>query len=317
MKILKSIITLSFVLLLSNVEAQIGVGSKEKGKSPTKFKEKYLERLKQSETIFFCRTNDDIELFQKELSKVWNYTKKITCVPADKKSEYDLRNVNYSYVDIFKYTHTKSNSTNGSHTSHNKGAYSTTGVGGVNQTKSYTYSLRLFVKKKSLRKFFCSINLTPSHINNHTDVRIGKVKNIIFSNWGAGYIALYLKNVNKHLKNNELQSKYLDFTKKNEIGKLKRHTLYVQESSLLDLFFKLKDDKKIFELYNFDYKIISNEDLNKKLMTDENFYFLAHYFGSITVFNKNTSDIVYSKRSIYPIITTKKIKKLSKSISKY
>jgi len=310
MKILKSIITLSFVLLLSNVEAQIGVGSKNGSRSAVKIKKKYLEILKNSETIFFCRANDDIELFQERLTESWSYTKKITCVSEERIEEYELKNENYSYFKIFRHAKVKQHGTDSR-------GYGTGGAGPRRTTTTYNYSLRLYIKKKNFKKYFCSINLTPSLKCDIKDITEGNLERITFSNWGEGYASLFLKNVNKHLKNDKLQDKYIKAKSTGEVKKLKRYTLYVQESSLKNILYKLKDPKKIFESYEFDYKIISDEDLNKKLMNDSNFYFMTSDYGITTIYNSETSDIVYSKTSLIPSLTVKKIKKLSKSISKY
>ncbi|WP_452224500.1 hypothetical protein [Lacinutrix chionoecetis] len=154
-----------------------------------------------------------------------------------------------------------------------------------------------------------------------------KITGDIF-NYRTGYLKNAFQNINSKLINREAVDIYEDFSNDSKVKTLKKNTLYFSEELIYgyDAGFVDKKDAKtveeIFEDYNYDYKVISNQELNKMIVENkESFYYLLyHQINSnkiLNVIESNTGEVIlqeYNKMSF--TLKPKDLKKLSKTIEK-
>ncbi|WP_308994033.1 hypothetical protein QLS71_017635 [Mariniflexile litorale] len=123
-------------------------------------------------------------------------------------------------------------------------------------------------------------------------------------NFHLGYIKNYFQTLNNKLTDNESLKIRDEIKKKDKLKELKSKTLYVPNWLLKDYStFKLKVTKvlkpeELFEDYKFEFKVLSNEELNSKILNKDEFYYLMHttYNGEkvISIINSLTGEIIYS-----------------------
>lgn len=124
-------------------------------------------------------------------------------------------------------------------------------------------------------------------------------------NWGPGILKNYIQSLMSYLNKGENRSLYSGIFNANEVKNLKKEVLYVPEY-VLTKFNKFSGDetkkhdvKEIFEAYNLEYKLLSINELNQKILADKtNFYYLIYIKSStdkyISVINSLSGEIIYS-----------------------
>jgi hypothetical protein len=104
-----------------------------------------------------------------------------------------------------------------------------------------------------------------------------------FTNTNLGMLKNYFQQINKILSKGEHIGLYDDFTNP-EITKLKDNTLYIPEAYMMEynawkITEKLRDEKdlkKLLEDYKYKYQFIKDEDLEKKILNNEEIYYLRY-----------------------------------------
>ncbi|MBS1526816.1 MAG: hypothetical protein JST19_14265 [Bacteroidetes bacterium] len=150
------------------------------------------------------------------------------------------------------------------------------------------------------------------------------------NNWNPGTLKNFLQQLTALLRTGK---KFLgnDITDKEQLKLLKGLTIYCPEDDFNTMNAFGKSDKytdqeisKLFDGCSFSYKILSNEELQDKILEDkEPFYYLLYLRGledgkMIAVVNSRTGQLVYSttERSFSHNIKSGDIKDLSKAINK-
>ncbi|WP_114903963.1 hypothetical protein [Kordia sp. SMS9] len=147
-------------------------------------------------------------------------------------------------------------------------------------------------------------------------------------NYKLGYIKNYFQFINSSLEKKESFNMFDDSIDKEKIGELKNKTLYISENFIYSYSPHKIDEKdeqmtpeKLFEDYQYSYKVISDEELNNKILNNEDFYYLMYNQNvSVKVYsivNGKTGDIIFSKyKSMSYNLKPKNLKEISKKISK-
>jgi hypothetical protein len=147
-------------------------------------------------------------------------------------------------------------------------------------------------------------------------------------NWGPGYLKNYLQQLMYLMEKKEartLDTYHIDRVK---IKELKQQTLYIPEYILIK-FNKWNgkedqrhDEKELFKDYEFNYQLISNDELNQKILQSETpIYYLIYVKSStdqyISVVNSKDGSLLYTvyDRISYNI-KDKDIGDLSKAIER-
>ncbi|MDR7209676.1 hypothetical protein [Flavobacterium piscis] len=104
-----------------------------------------------------------------------------------------------------------------------------------------------------------------------------------FTNTNLGMLKNYFQQINKVISQGEHCGLYDDFTKP-EIKNLKEATLYIPEAYMMEynpwkISEKLRDEKnlkKLTEDYKYKFQFIKDEDLEKKILNNEDIYYLRY-----------------------------------------
>ncbi|MBS7232830.1 hypothetical protein KHA90_17565 [Flavobacterium psychroterrae] len=104
-----------------------------------------------------------------------------------------------------------------------------------------------------------------------------------FTNTNLGMLKNYFQDINQIISKGEHSGLYDDFTKP-EIKNLKEATLYIPEAYMMEfspwkITDKLRDEKdlkKLLEDYKYKYQFIKDEDLQKKILNNEDIYYLRY-----------------------------------------
>ena len=123
-------------------------------------------------------------------------------------------------------------------------------------------------------------------------------------NFHLGYIKNYFQTLNNKLNKNQSLKIRDEIKNKDKLKELKSKTLYVPNWLLKDYStFKLKVTKvlkpeELFEDYKYEFKVLTNNELNAKILNKDEFYYLMHttYNGEkvVSIINSLTGQIIYS-----------------------
>ncbi|MBS1636565.1 MAG: hypothetical protein JST26_11670 [Bacteroidetes bacterium] len=291
---------------MSTVKAQISISPIELQKlSAGNFSQEDLDALKKTTTIFIYKDNDDVEKLNEIFTKYWKISKfKLIQIREYDKDKFDNT---YSFLNICSYV--KENIKD-------------------NSRLCFVY-LNLWMNDASgKKKSFARIEISASHntiVGYSTMIRPLYLKQVEVYNWGPGYIKNYIQIINDYLSKGETHSLYSD-SKDAEIAKLKNDTLYVPNTMLIkyNMFTgeenKKFDEKDLMSDYKYPYKMVTNEEINKLILSRPQgiYYVLPAKSGTdkyISVINSNTGNIVYYNYT--PVsynFSEKDFRKISKSV---
>lgn len=127
-------------------------------------------------------------------------------------------------------------------------------------------------------------------------------------NWNAGIFGNYIQQLVSLLNKAETREINSTFYNKVELEKLSAQTLYIPEYVMIK-FAKKSDDeskkyetKEIFENFNLNYKLISSEELNDKILNNPTAIYYLLFIKTtndkfVTITNSRTGEIIYSSYS--------------------
>lgn len=127
-------------------------------------------------------------------------------------------------------------------------------------------------------------------------------------NWSPGILQNYIQLLMEYLNKGQIQSLYSRISNERELKNLTNEVLYVPDYVLIRLTASLTDEnskhneKELFEKYRYNYKVISINELNNKILNDTKaFYYLIYVKSNtdkyICVINSLTGEIIYANRS--------------------
>jgi len=129
-----------------------------------------------------------------------------------------------------------------------------------------------------------------------------------FTNTNLGMLKNYFQLINQMISKGENCGLYDDFTKP-EIKNLKDATLYIPEAYMKDYGEHYRDEKELKQLledYKYEFQFIKDEDLEKKILNNEDIYYLRYVNMNankyLQIVNAKTGDAVYY---FYGILTVK------------
>ncbi|MEX0967189.1 MAG: hypothetical protein WD077_08115 [Bacteroidia bacterium] len=122
-------------------------------------------------------------------------------------------------------------------------------------------------------------------------------------NWGPGFLKNQLQMLTKYLEIGEERKLYEETSNAEALKELKGQTLYIPEYSLLKWGSfsgteRKRSESELMGKYEYNYKVLSNEDLNEMILnSDQSFYYLVYVKGStdkfVTVINSGNGEIIY------------------------
>lgn len=147
-----------------------------------------------------------------------------------------------------------------------------------------------------------------------------------FYNFDLGYVKNYFQVLNQRLSNSQNLKIEDGIENPEKLVELKSKTLYVPKWSLLKYnamaatFGKTRTAEELFGKYNHNYEVISNDEINSKVMNGDDFYYLMHtQFNQkriISVIHSLTGEIIYLNEDGGYNINDSDMKKLSNLVDK-
>jgi hypothetical protein len=321
--------------------SQVSVGPSHAGKLK-KFKKGVLDKFKNTETIFVFSNIYEKDIYEKVLKNSWDVT------------PYKIVNVNdFNILDYIGEKYSIGRLEGHKTVVYKKSGSSTTylhmyfDIKMFNGDKILEKLNKLSPKKRKKKEKvnniidMYSINLArfllyPKDEFIHTSMlhEIDKIVQTlytkdVFFNYKPGFLKNYFQKINSLLKDEKVYWMY----KKDYLPELKNlanNKLYIPSymtikyNPWIGKDSKINDEeiKGIFKTYNYQYEIISDEELSKKIMNNQEFYYLRYARENsekfLQVVNSKNGEIVY--RNYIPgfsyNLKSKHIKDLNKKIAK-
>ena len=318
--------------------AQVSVGPTHVGKSK-KFDEGVLEKFKNTETIFVLSETLGRYDYLRILEDSWDIT------------PYQI--VHIGDFDIDKYLNNKYS------IAKLGGFIKTTSMGNGGYTSLYTYIDFLMYDGDRISKKLNKLS-TKKREKKRNDIREDNVQRIariyiypkddfihtsmsksidetfvslyiddVFFNYKPGFLKNYFQKVNNLIKDEEIYWMYeSDYHK--ELKSLSSNKLYIPSYMTIKYNAWTGQDSQedeeniedVFKKYDYQYEIIDDTELSKKIMNNENLYYIRYVRMNterfLQVVNSKNGEVVY--RNYIPglsyKIKSKHIKDLNKSIAK-
>lgn len=306
-------LTYTFLLLIFfslKIYPQVSVGPRHVGKQD-KFSKGTLESFKKTTTIFVLSEQLSTDEYEKILNEAWT----VTPFKVVKKSDFnflDYLNEKYSIFKIYGFKRTSDKGSVSLFMSIDLRTYNIADI----KKKSKKLSEKKFAKKinsiiASNSNKIARIELYPK--DDFTRVALGSsmediVKAMytddVYFNYNLGYLKNYFQKVNNQLLINEGYWLYEDDYELN-LKKLQNSTLYIPSYISIKYNGWTGQDSEnndgniddLFKKYEFKYQTISDEDLNNKILNNEEVYYLRYCRRNaerfLAVVNSKNGDIVY------------------------
>lgn len=309
---------LLIVMLAISIQnfAQVAITSSDRGANEG-FKKGELEKFKATTTVFVLPQLNTKEEYEKILKEVWTVTP-YKVVDYKEFKILDYTDGKYSVAKFIGDITTSSKGTVYIHTNFairilDKEKFDKGLAKLKPDDKKYNRKLgELFNENMSY------IARAPLSINNkflvdamvaRTDEKRGNLYERMyaeksFTNTNLGMLKNYFQLINQAISKGEQFGLYDDFTKP-EITKLKDNALYIPEAYMMEYnpwkgTEKIRDEKdlkNLLEDYKYKYQFIRDEDLEKKILSNEDFYYLRYVSMNgnkyIQVVNAKTGDPAY------------------------
>lgn len=309
---------LLFAMLALSIQnfAQVAVTSSDRGAND-EFKKGELEKFKSTTTVFILPVLNTKEEYEKILKDVWTVT--------------PFKVVGYQDFKVLDYADGKHSIANfiGDITTSSKGTvyiHTNLAVRILNKEKFDKGLAKLKTDDKKYNSKLIGLfeqNLSfiaraPLSVNNKFLVDAMKAKSEekrgdlyhrmyadeSFTNTNLGMLKNYFQLINQLISKGEHCGLYDDFVKP-EITNLKDNTLYIPEAYMMEYnpwkgSEKLRDEKdlkKLVEDYKFKYQFIKDEDLKKKILNNDEIYYMRYVSMNgnkyIDVVNAKTGNPAY------------------------
>ena len=275
--------------------AQVAVTSSSRGAND-EFKKGELEKFKKTTTVFVLPEFNTKEDYEKVLKEVWTVTP-FKVVDFEDFKVADFTDGTYSFAKFIGDITVSSKGTTYVHTNFtirilDKEKFDKGFAKIKSDDKKFDKKLsELFNENTTL------IARAPLCVNNKfladaMVARSDKKAEVLydrmyteesFTNTNLGMLKNYFQLINKLVTNGEHCGLYDDFVKP-EIKNLKTSTLYIPDAYKMEynpwrVTEKLRDEKdlkKLLEDYKYKYEFINDKDLEKKILSNEDFFYLRY-----------------------------------------
>ncbi|CAD0003348.1 hypothetical protein [Flavobacterium salmonis] len=299
---MKSILlVIMFVLSVENY-TQVAVTPSERGANE-EFKKGQLENFKTTTTVFVLPETYKKEEYEKILKEVWTVTS-FKVVDFKDFKHLDFVNGSYSFAEIFGDLLRTSSGTMYLHT--NLGIkvlskekfekefrklktddknYDKKLRDVINESLSYVARIPLCPTNEFLRNALGSLDLMKLKF---PEEKMGKLygemyAKVSFTNVNLGMLKNYFQQINQIITKGEHCGLYEDFVNA-KIKNLKESILYIPEVYMMkydawrfsETLRDEKEIKKLLEDYKYKFQFIKDEDLEKKILDNEDIYYLRY-----------------------------------------
>ncbi len=273
--------------------SQMKVYPVEKKELNTKdLSEEAIQGLRNSQTIFFYRSDDDLMELRRALEEVWTISE-LFLYPYSEIGKIGLKGKSYFVIEGFRKVTNQ---------------YAT-----VDNTYLFLHLYMNFTdrKGKDFQQTFARLDLFPTQetmkeIPNHKDE---KVIDYIYtdaeiSNWTPGFLRNYLKNINDLLISGQGRGLYESNDEVPAASQLAKTTLYVpdyvleRKEHLYGIGGGNQDSERLMKDYPYSYEFKSASQISDMVLDGEDFYYLVYTRSStdkyFTVYHSISGEIVYN-----------------------
>jgi len=335
---MKSILLLISLLLSVSCFSQISVGPNHVGKSK-KFDKETLKRFKDTETIFVLSDVYNIKDYEKILEGSWNVTP-YKIVQLENFEIEDYLSDKYSIAQLGGFLKTTSKGI-GSYTT----LYTYVDFKIYDSEKIKEKLKKLSPKKRDKRKTdiiddyssnIARFYIFPKDDFIHTSIFEGSgdtfnslYEDDVFYNYKPGFLKNYFQKVNELIQDEIVYWMYEDDNLP-ELKELSSKILYVPSYMTIKYNGWTAQDSEaddenidaIFKNYDYKYEMVDDQELNDKIMNNEEVYYLRYVRMNterfLQIVNSKNGEIIY--RNYIPglsyNIKTKHLNEINKKISK-
>lgn len=251
-----------------------------------------IQKLRNSQTVFFYRADDDPIELRRALKDVWTISD-LVILPYSEIGTVDLRGKSYFVIEGFRKVISQ---------------YAT-----VDNTYIYLLLYMDFTDKKGkdFKQTFARLDLFPTAETMKEIPKQKKGKEVDYfytgaeiSNWTPGFLRNYLRNINDLLEKGGQRGLYESNDEVPRISQLVNKTLYVPNYSLIKasaiygIGSGFHDPEKLMKNYPYSYDFKSASEISDMILEDKDFYYLVYTRSStekyFTVFHSISGEIVFN-----------------------
>lgn len=277
--------------------------------------EEAIQRLRDSQTMFFYRSTDDLIELRNALEDVWTISD-LFLFPYSEMGKVNLKGKSYFVIEGFRRVTSQ---------------YTT-----VDNTFLYLHLYMNFEDKKGreFRQSFARLELFPS-FETISEVWKKEEEEVIdylytdaeIRNWNPGFLRNYLRNINNLLDEGGERGLYKGEDKIPEISQLANKTLYIPDYTLLKMNkfngseTDLQEQVKLMKKYPYPYEFKAAAEISDMILEGEDFYYLVYTKSStekyFTIYHSTNGEIVFNKyKPMSYNLKTSDFKDIAKSIKK-
>lgn len=317
---------LIFAIGLSNIYAQVNIG---KSRSPINLyvsdhKQETFDKIKKMKTIFLIpNTIIDKEELKKQIKKTWTFNEITFIEEIDTEVPEKLRDFQLSHIatDVLLirlvnnlYTKSKTGGIMGpekrivgNYISFKFQAFISENIKknkkGELKFDATTIAEMFFTPNIRLRQDIAYSSGGKMKIGSFDKINAKYGEEPGFYNYNLGYVKNYFQELNQRLLDSQNLKIEDGIKKEDKIAELKNKTLYAPEWTLMKYnamaasYGKTRTKEELFKKYEHNYEVLSNDELNSKILSGEDFYYLMHtQFNQkkiISVIHSTTGEIIY------------------------
>lgn len=293
---MKKLLLTLFIISSLNIFSQVCVGdSSYFNESSKKNKQSDIDRIKNKKTIFVLPDFYSLSDYDKILSDTWkiNSYEIITNEEYEKnRTKYNLtNNLIASYLGYSLVTERNSVAT----TEHIFFYIDFAIIDKINEKKKkITYDCT--------RIAAANFSLDYPQLRNDKIGKYGDAKPKHLYNFKLGYLKNYLQKINNDLSRNANFNCYDEFVNKEKLRELQsKKLIFTDEIVRKDVTIGSRNDRELNELlseYKYDHEVISIDELNKRILNNEEFYYFTYTQINakkiMTITNSKTGEVIYN-----------------------
>lgn len=273
--------------------------------------EEAIQRLRNSQTMFFYRSDDDLMELRKALEDVWTISE-LFLFPYSEMGKVNLKGKSFFVVEGFRR------------------------IGAADNTFLFLHLYMNFEDKKGkeFRQIFARLELFPSFetISEVWKKEEDEVVDYLYTdaeirNWNPGFLRNYLRNINNLLDEGVHRGLYQGEDEVRTASQLANKTLYIPNYTLLKMNkftggeTDLQDQVKLMKKYPYPYEFKDAAEISNMILDGEDFYYLVYTKSStekyFTVYHSTNGEIVFNKyKPMSYNLKTSDFKDIAKSIKK-
>lgn len=277
--------------------------------------EEAIERLRNSQTVFFYRKDDDLIELRKALEDVWTISE-LLLIPYAEAGKIDLKGKSFFVIEGLRTVSTQ---------------YTTV-------DNSYVF-LHLYMnlsdkKGKDFKQTFARLDLFPTEeaMKEMSLKDEGEIFEYLYgdaeiNNWTPGFLRNYFRNINDLLESGRGKGIYEGDDEVPAIAGMANKTLYVPEyvlekkSKIYGLVSGSHDPDKLMKNYPYPYEFKSASQISESISAGEDFYYLVYTRSSsekyFTVYHSTSGEIVFNRyKPMSYNLKKSDLKDIAKSVKK-